>query len=84
MLIAWQGTKRYNLRKLSNRMGYTYVRTYVYSEHPEMQTRLKWVSALYIFWQNEADFNHRFFNIQESRPYGHLFQRLISSTYLSM
>ena len=42
--------KRCKLRKLINRMGYTYV----YSKHPEMQTRLKWVSALYIFCENEA------------------------------
>ena len=27
-------------------------------EHPEMQTRLKWVSALYIFCENEAHIKH--------------------------
>ena len=30
----------------------------MYSKHPEMQTRLKWVSALYIFWENEAHIKH--------------------------
>ena len=32
--------KQCKLRKLSNRMGYTYLCTYVYSKHTEMQTRL--------------------------------------------
>ena len=35
-------------------MGYTCV----YSKHPEMQTRLKWVSAPYIFSENEAHIKH--------------------------
>ena len=46
--------KRCKLRKLINRMGYTYI----YSKHNEMQTRLKWVSALYIFCENEAHIKH--------------------------
>ena len=46
--------KRCKLRKFSDRMGYTYV----YSKHLEMQTRLKWVSALYVFCENEAHIKH--------------------------
>ena len=54
------------------------IRAYVYSKHLEMQTKLKRVSALYIICQNEGDFK---LYVQESRPYGHLFQRCMYSIY---
>ena len=63
------------------------IRAYIHvSKHPEMQTRLKWVSTLYIFCQNEADFKHHE-NSQESRPkskHGRLRQRLRSSCLVPM